>query len=525
MSEHAWFQLNIKEDGLYIILYPSENGGQSLSPFEINLYLAKISAGYIDKSALNQALEFLSETTEVKLGEAVIPPVDESLTVKISNDKMKAVVRVYAASNGGRQLNKNDFLAKLLESGVKFGIIEQTIDEWLKDRKYCVDLFVAEGVAAEESRDAFIEYKFRTKIEFGAVQDERGNVDFNKLDLINHVSKGDVLAVLTPAYEGEYGTNVLGQGIPSERPIFKRLDCGGHAELSEDECVVTSAVDGHVELTMGKIVVHNVYSIRGDVGVATGDIDYNGSVKISGDVLSGYSVKATGDIMVSGVVEAAFLTAGGQIMLSNGIHGETRGVIRAEGDVTAQFIQSGVVYSGGNVTCRSILHSMVSAKGSITVDARNGFVKGGELKAGGFISVRDVGSANTGANTLLELESDDNGVLEYQELEKQLVEMRAEQRKILQVVKIRAASIPPNQMELLKSRLSALGAEISEMLERFEQLRADMETDDSRKIIVNGTVYEGAKITIANVSYYVNRAASKCQFLKEGMEIKNYPLV
>ena len=285
MQQNAYFQLNIKSDGLYMIIYPPVDDGQRLTLFEINQYMDLINVTLFDSEILKQTLENQTEipaSMEIKLSDRLIEPVDEYLSVNISADNMSAFIKIYPASNWGEQFSKKSMLEKISEAGLKYGINEKVIDDWLQNKQYCTDILIAEGTAAEESIDAVIEYKFDTSKDFSPAVDRKDNIDFHQLNLIEHVAAGDELAVLTPAYEGKRGTNVLGMDIPSAKPLKKALQFEKkNAELSDDGCVLTAKVTGHVELLDEKVVVHNIYSVKSDVGTATGDIDYDGTVMVS----------------------------------------------------------------------------------------------------------------------------------------------------------------------------------------------------------------------------------------------------
>lgn len=97
---------------------------------------------------------------------------------------------------------------------------------------------------------------------------------------------------------------------------------------------------GNVTLVNDTVFVSNVYEVPADVGTSTGDIDYDGSVEVRGNVLTGYTVKATGDITVNGAVEGATLISGGKIVHKawNARHGKRR--YEGRGDIISNFIES-----------------------------------------------------------------------------------------------------------------------------------------------------------------------------------------
>ena len=64
---------------------------------------------------------------------------------------------------------------------------------------------IAVGTAATEGSDGYIEYKFNTELKPTPKMNDDGTVDFHTLENVNHIRKGEVVAVLhishvLPAY-------------------------------------------------------------------------------------------------------------------------------------------------------------------------------------------------------------------------------------------------------------------------------------------------------------------------------------
>ena len=528
MDKNAYFQLKIKDDGLYLMLYPPSEGGEKLTYSEICQYLDDTYIGYYNSDELVEALKYQLEVTEIRLNDEIIEPVDEVVTSSVSDDKMSAFARFYAASKEGAQLSKSDIISVLSSAGISHGINEERIDEWMRDRVYCTDILVAEGIPPQESFDAVIEYMFETEDVFRPTIEDDGSVNFHELNLLNDVSEGDELAVLTPEKQGGFGVNVLGTELPSRTPAKKMIKFGKNTILSEDRCILTAATGGYVELENERIVVHSVYSINGNVGTATGDVNFDGIVRISGDVQTGYSVKATVDIFVQGVVEGSEVTAGRDIVIANGIHGIARANIVADGDITVNFIQESTVCAGGSVYAGSMLYSNVTANENIIVSSRRGLVKGGELRAKTLISVKTVGSARAGANTKLAVGADLNDLELFHKLEATIDEMRNELSKLRQIqffLKRKVAKKEPLKaehrrlMKILPAQVSAMGDEIDKQLKRHSALKSRLDSSDKGQIVIEGTIYEGATIVISNETYHVLDDLAQCRFVKGGSEI------
>ena len=290
----------------------------------------------------------------------------------------------------------------MVREGIKYGVDESKIQDFLNDREYCTDYVLAKATQPIQGRNAVITYHFNTDLTMKPKTNEDGSVDFHTLDIISRCKKGDLLATLTPLVPGKPGIDVFGKVIKPNKVNNKVLRHGKNISMSEDGLQLFSDVDGHVSLADDRVFVSNIYEIPADVDPSTGDIEYDGNVIIRGNVITGFTVKAKGDIEVYGVVEGAYIEAGGQIILRRGIQGMNKGVLKAEGNVISKFIENAEVIAGGYINTDSIIHSKVSAKGDIVVGGRRGSVAGGVIRSGTLISVKSSGS-HMGTNTVLEV--------------------------------------------------------------------------------------------------------------------------
>ena len=530
-NSNAYFQLNNETDGVYITFYPPAPDGEKLTLAEVKDYLNAHKIAFNEEELL-ESLE-KDEETRVMLRKENDTPFNEDVLISIPADKMQAVGRFYPASPEGTELGKDDILKKLSDLGVKHGVSYIAIDKWLQNRQYCTDVLLAKGTPPIDGKDGYLDYKFALEKSARPALKEDGSVDFHQLDLLNNVSPGDILAVKAPEREGKYGTDVTGAIIPPAKAVPLTLkygkNFGKNVDLSEDGNVLTAASPGHVDLEQGRVTVHNIYMVRGDVGATTGDIDFDGSVRISGDVHAGFAVKATGNIFVDGVVENAYLTAGGQVAVGLGILGGVKGKIIAGGDVSAKFIQEGQVASEGKVLSGSILHSKVSAKDNIIVTTGKGLIIGGELKTSKNIAAMIAGSSRARVDTLLEIRADDAVLEQYNVVRKKLIEMRSKLKELRQVgnaIQQRISSgetLPPEKAKLvdvLLKQISLLESAIRSQAQEYSQLKEEIEKSDSGRIVIKSSVHDGVKVAISSVSYYVRSDMPGCQFIKEGFEIK-----
>jgi len=387
---------------------------------------------------------------------------------------------------------------------------------------------LAKGKQPRQGKDAQIIYHFRTDRGAKPKLLEDGSVDFHELDLIARVEKDQLLATLKPPEPGEPGRDVFGEIIPPRQVKNKVLQKGRNQILSEDGLSLYSEVSGHATIEGGQIFVADIYHVPANVDNSTGDIRYDGSVEIDGNVLSGFSVTASGDVMINGVVEGAQISAGGQIILKRGIQGMGKGVLTAGSNIIAKFIENCEVKAGGFLSTDAILHSNVTAKGDITVDGKRGFVTGGSIRSGNVIRVKTAGSTMS-AKTTLEVGMDPELMDEYRQIEKNLEEREKEKKESMQILALYKKRLNQNEMlspeKMRQARIASLAhqkasEECERLLARQQELEEMIAGFQSGRIKVYETAYPGVKIVISNAVYYIRNEIRYSQFVKEGADIK-----
>lgn len=532
-GKNGYFQLSIKNDGTYLIIHEASEDGNAVFYDEISNYLIDKKIFEFDKIAIGRALTLLSGIAEVKITSTVISPVNESIKIIVDPERMFATARFYPPSNHGRAVSREDIVHSLVGEGVKYGLDEQVISEILTKRQYCTDYVLAKATPVIQGKDAVITYHFNTDLTLKPKRNDDGTVDFHQLDIISHCNKGDLLATLTPMDNGKPGIDICGNVIRPMKVNNKVMRYGNNIYLSDDGFKMYSSVSGHVSLTDGRVFVSDIYEVGANVDASTGDISYEGNVIIKGNVINGFSVRARGDIEVNGVVEGAYLEAGGQIILKRGMQGMNKGVLKANGNIITKFLENAEVYAGGYISTESILHSRVSAKGDIIVGGRRGFVTGGEIRSATMISVKTAGS-QMGTMTLLEVGIDPNIIQEYRELEKSASGMMKDKEKLslaLAIIRKKldgGAVLDSEKKEMLiqitKNNIT-LETKIRESRKRLEELRLEMDSGNSSGVIkVSDSVYPGTKIVISNVVYYVREEIKYSRFVRDRADIKVIPL-
>lgn len=527
--KNGYFQLMCSKTGTALKMIKPE-GGSRIFVREVMEYLNKYGILY-DSPALNKGIQDAldAETKEyiIQLNKNTYPEIKESYRLTVSPDGMTAIARFYPPSSGGERMSADEFLGDLAAKGINFGIKSEEIQAFFKNPSYCTDLLAAQGQLARPGKDGRIEYYFDTELKAKPTLNSDGSVDFFHLNTINHCCKGDVLAKLFPEVPGKYGCTIYGERIKPKEVKRAVLRYGHNISLSEDKLVLTAETNGHVTLVEGKVFVSNVFEVE-NVDISTGDIEYDGSVVVNGNVCTNFTVKAKGNIEVKGIVEGACLEAGGDIIIARGMNGMARGVLRAEGNVIAKFIENAKVYAGGYVSTESILHSEVMAGTEITVSGKRGFITGGRVSAANLINVKTLGSA-MGADTIVEVGIDPGAKLKIQQLQKQIAENRkaiekihpvlaAMSQKMAQGIKLRPEQLK-NIQEMIQKE-NEIKQDLDKDMQEFQTLQRMLEESDNARIEVTGEVFAGTKICISDVSMVVKNSMSYCRFIKEHGDVK-----
>ncbi|MBP5178085.1 MAG: DUF342 domain-containing protein [Lachnospiraceae bacterium] len=524
---NGYFRLEVRNDGTYLIVYPPEPGGSLCDPNEVLNYLDIYNVAY-DKIAIYNLFRNLTSQKELRISVTKVSAFDETMDFEIGENFSSVTARFYPEVEGGKKLSKDEIIWLLNKRGIKSGIREDVIDQFLHERFYCTSYVIAEAQPPVEGSDAKIEYFFNTDLTKKPKMNEDGSVDFHQLDNLSKVEKDQVLAVLTPAVHGKPGVDVLGRPIQPRKVNVLFLKQSKNARLSPDGLQLISNVNGHAVVTDKQVFVSDTYEIPGNVDVATGDVEYNGTVKIAGNVNSGYKVHADGDVIVEGIVEGAEIIAGGQIVLKRGIQGMSKGILNAGANIVAKFIESAEVRAGGFIQTESIMHSKVTAGSEIIVRGKKGFITGGVIRAGKYIEAKTAGSV-MGTTTIIEVGENMNLVEEERELlneKRNLRENIDKSEKILFFIskKIKDREQLPKEKILQFQQLSVSNKEFKKRIEeinaRLEELDIMLENSTKGYVLVDDVIYPGCKVTISNISTYIRAETKHCRLIRDGADIR-----
>ena len=491
--QNAYFKITSDGSKFGLLLEPPKNGGEPLNIAEVMDYL-KEQGMVFSFEMISDAIES-GERKILPLGTGNCPRINMEYDVRVTEDAMQAYVRLFSPSDTGAALTAGEIIRGLAQKQIKVGILEEAIKEAIEKEMYCTDILAAQGSPIREGKDAYITYLFNTDPKVRPTLNEDGSVDFFHLNTLNPCKKGDVLARLT------------------------KEDPGGTELISE--------VDGHVSFLDGRVFVSDVLELK-NVDTSTGNIDFEGSVTIEGNVQSNFSVNAGGNILVRGLVEGATLKSGGDIILIRGMAGAGKGSLTAGGNIVAKFLENTTASAGGYVRSESILHSTVTAKEEITVDGRKGFISGGKIAATNLVEAKTLGS-HLGTNTVIEVGVIPDRKDRLNKVRKSIGELTKKIHDIDPVIVTysqkykQGVSISMDQMKYLKNLIQAreqCTKELKEFTAEAEEIESMISRQADAQVIVHGEVYPGVRIVIGDVSMSVPGNMQYCRFIRLRGDVK-----
>ncbi len=527
------YKVRVTKSGIYLVVNPPSGGGQPASLGDVNNRLFAMRISNADMKKVEKEVNKPSGK-RVKIGEWMPnPEFDGSMTVEITEDEMKAFAHFVPPRFFGRHMELEDVVDSLKRAGVVVGINEDRIGQYLEKMEYAHPLTAAEGQPPRHGKDASVDYKVKVdKTSINLAEDERGQVDFKNLDILENVVVGQVLAVKIPAQEGIPGRTVTNRVLPARSGKDLPMRYGKGTILSEDGMELTAEINGQVVFQVGKIMVEPVFFVKGDVSFETGNIVFLGSVVVGGSVQDNFVVKAAGNIEVKGSVQKAFLEAEGDIIIRQGIMGREEAKIESTGgSIFANFVQSANCYAEKDIiVSEGILHSRADAGNRILCHGRRARIVGGVIRAGEEVNARVIGSdsftrteVRVGINPKVLQQVSDLETLKQQggdELEKIRKDVTT-----LTVLKTNSGGRLPQEKEELLQKLSQQKQKVetrfAEVNLELEELKAYLGMLEQKgKVGAEETVFPGVEIYIKDRRYPVKDPYNYIKFTLEGGEIR-----
>lgn len=523
---NGFFEILFRQDGVYLIVHPPMDNGKRVTVSDVLNKLTKKQIRNFDRAAVDAAVLRANQTPHRIAEPQEEQKLDADVSVSISPDRMKAGI-VIIPPEGGRMLTAEEIMRRLNESGIVFGINDNVIYQMVRDPIFNQQIAVAEGVAPVNGTNGKIEYSFDIHKDARPTIMEDGRVNFRELNLIENVSKGQVLATSTLPTPGKPGMNVLGAGIQALDGKSATLPRGKNVEISDDGQTLLAGLDGHVCYIDGKVNVFALYEAQADVDNSTGNIYFIGNVLVHGNVLSGFTIEAGGNVEVVGVVEGARIKAGGNIILRRGMQGVGKGLLVCDGDIVARYIEHSNVEARGDIKSEAIMHSNVKCGGKLELAGKKGLLVGGSAKVGKEVSAKVIGSPMA---TVTDIEVGVDPALRerYKDIKEEIKNAESDIKKAEQAIDMlgklkQAGRITPEKEEMMtksaRTRLYYINR-VEELKEEVQRIEEALEEESSGRILVQSIMYPGTRVAIGTCMMNVRENLQYCTLYKDGADIR-----
>jgi uncharacterized protein (DUF342 family) len=445
------------------------------------------------------------------------PPfqLDAQPIIYVTADQLAAWLVVFPPIGEGKELDRDMLDGILKESGVSFGLDTSLLDSLADAPDRYFHLFlIARGRAVVHGKDGYIEDFYKRTVKKKFEEDEHGRVDYFHLNIVQNVEKGQPICQIIPPVPGIPGRTVLDEEITCKEGKTPALPKGRNTEASEDGMQLLAVKSGRVEFSGRSFIVKSVLEIGGNVDFSTGNINFVGDVHIHGDVGSGFSVRTIGNVTIDGVVEAAEIEAGGDLIVAKGILGDSRAMIRAHHDVYAKYMENCTVHCRGGLQTDCIVNCDVYCDGEVNVRSGRGTIIGGRIRAAQGVNAKVVGSKSESVTSIF------LGGQPFADFEREtlLLNIKKQEAELERLERQPDSPTRTQRMGKLRLDLSIGRMKLSQFDKELKKLKEKLEEQGGCRMKCN-IAYPGVVISIGDLSMPLAKETSMLDARLVGGEI------
>jgi len=523
--------LTFRLDGDNKLLAVYEPGGDkvTLDATAVREILARQNQSdlFLDEKALSRLVQTYNNSNAgfiLEIGERR----DGEFIIKVSDDKMTAWLTMTPAY-GGAPVTFDQIRRSLQEKGIVSGLITSAeIEAVLKEGK-ATDYIIAQGTPAVPGLDAQFHSLVPEMQERRPQINEHGIADFRNLGSLILVKQGDPLMRRTLPTEGKNGQNILGQILipkPSRNTPFTS-ELKGSMFDPDDNDLLLSAIVGQPLLIPNGVMVSPTITVP-QVNISSGNLSFDGTINILGDVMEGMKVYALNDIFVGGTVEAAELEAGGNITIKGGLIGNSDssaastlsmgGKISCKGSVSARFAKYVSIEAGTSIVIEEYsMNNQLTAMNQILVGkpgGKKGLIIGGSARAMMLIQAVSIGS-DAGIKTYIQAGLNPHTQQQLDGIKREIETNEKNQddiKKIITFIENNPEKDKNGLLDKARRTLDNLTTEIARHQADQESLLAEMSFAEYAKIVVEQTLCNGVEVRIGTQIWKAHEERGKTVF-------------
>lgn len=398
-----------------------------------------------------------------------------------------------------------EIIMKFLEKcNIKSTIDQKTIENLLSHPGEKV--LIATGIDAVDGTNGYYEYCFDRDNSFGFIENEDGSIDCSRLDAVNRVNVGSVVAVYHKATAGSDGSDIFGNVIPAKRgheiPVLR----GEGFMVMNDRVTYVAKYKGILSYSESEINITKL-TVMSEVKLTDKIVRVDGSLLVTGDVESGSEIHATGDVIISGHVTSSFITSGGNVIIKGGATCPVRGGIEAAGNVSAKYLER-VSVKAQNVYANAIVNCDIAAKEKVKIVGKDGVLYGGTLQTSFGLEAANVGSKG-GAKTTINLGLSTEFQVDYRNLQKELLRkeeelntLRAEKERLQEI-----GAVSSREQMQWKIKISAATSvkehQIEDIKKKLRLMDVTIENSNNATAVITEQLFNGVTFIMSGVAHKI----------------------
>jgi hypothetical protein len=433
------------------------------------------------------------------------------IEIIISSDSLRAWARVNPDSDA-KSYAESKLLATLSAQSIE---VTEAMRERLRELFERLgrgdvpteDVLLAEGVGPVPGQDGVLRWTPQCDPNLQRVQenhDGASEVDHYARSSIISVGAGDLICTVIPPTVGTPGRNIYGREVPARTGHRAPMHFAETiAPDANDSTRLVARIGGRLNVVGHEAWVSPLLMINRDVDFQVGNIDFDGSVTVRGNVLDLFRLRASKDVVVHGLVEGAKVECSGDLTVVGGIAGKQKAVISVGGTLRARFIDNATVTAKGEVIVqRELVNSKVSTEGRVQTA---GAITACTIEACTGIQATTIGS-KSGVRTILAVGNSTELLRRWNRvgrdaaaLEEGIAQNRARLEPLLQ----RQNSLPETYRAMVTKLLSQVkedNARLALLKKEKEQLQQATKENRSACVKVAHLIHEGTTVQIGKAT-------------------------
>ena len=460
---------------------------------------------------------------------------DAEFVFNISADKLSVYLTLLPAEGGEPIGDKVE--QALMQQGILHGILRSELDAALA-KGQCENLLIAQGDPAQPSREASFVSLLDNIRSRKRHTDADKVVDFRDLGNLLIVQPGDALMRRIPALPGKNGIDVYGQSIlaaPVQDTPFP-ANIKGAQPAADDPNLLQASSPGQPVQHDNCVVVNPVIEVA-NVDLDSGNITFEGTVRVLGDVKAGMHLIVTGDVLVEGTVESAEVVAGGDVSVKGGVIGHAELVagslerpdaasrIRCGGSLQALFLENTHVEASKSILVEnSVRQCDLTAGHTIQVGkegSKQGHIIGGRCRATHTIHAGSIGTSS-GSATKIQVGFDPYLHSALQAKDKIIKAKQAELHQVDQLLTFLAQNPHKDKGGIgakAEHTRDKLLQDLADTQQAQQQLAERLNLASHARVISEKAIYSGVDIHIGSAVWHVREDAGAMTLMLAGDKI------